>query len=428
MKSICMSSAATGIINSNIFYHKYLLNISGPARNKFSYKPLTSIPEHNTVINISGVTFVPNCFYVGSYNPAHLLFGYVTLFEWSTERKLSSDLPKIDYISTKLCASVFSMFRWEWGHIILKTIFSEWINSSLWSSLSEPTDSIVNNYTVNKHNYIEKSDRIYDYFNTDSSIQNRFISASNHNQAERMEKNTIFCYDYLLFTQRWGVLFQSNDILLKFQQKLKENFPIQKSFDTFHSNEELMQRCKTNQLRIKYQYVTANKRRVINTHDMYAILHNFSSDVSNFTVDALTPFHIQRELYNNFDILITPPGSHLTNMILVENYRENVAIIELATVMRDEFWRKNAIEFKFSSYIISDGHSPHINATVVNKHFEDLIHNNHECEAATNSSHGIYCSNTKIAWKISDSNFIINETIFQQDVREVIDHLCFKVL
>ena len=70
------------------------------------------------------------------------------------------------------------------------------------------------------------------------------------------------------------------------------------------------------------------------------------------TPDFYTPLANQITTYNNFDILVTQAGSHLTNLLFTN--RTRVGILELGLSIRDFFWRENAVRLGINHYYYSN--------------------------------------------------------------------------
>jgi len=62
------------------------------------------------------------------------------------------------------------------------------------------------------------------------------------------------------------------------------------------------------------------KRQFVNMDDVIKTAKQFSSEVFTFTTNESTPIESQAKLYNSFDILVTPHGSHNINALWINHY------------------------------------------------------------------------------------------------------------
>lgn len=121
----------------------------------------------------------------------------------------------------------------------------------------------------------------------------------------------------------------------------------------------LAHRCGTKGLRIHiFQRTTGSTLRSFqNLEEVQTLLRRYTSaPVKMVTFDMGTPVEEQAREFQAFDILVTPHGSHLANIVF--SRPETSSIVEVAPVVRDPCFRNNAVDANFSSYIISTGHRP----------------------------------------------------------------------
>ena len=96
-------------------------------------------------------------------------------------------------------------------------------------------------------------------------------------------------------------------------------------------------------------------RLFLNLDDVVDMMKGFSQDVQVFTVSSNSTFYEAWHYFNQFDIIIAPHGSHLTNGILIDFEKFEPAIIEVtATCINADF--KRNLEKYFAHYELSTGH------------------------------------------------------------------------
>lgn len=118
-------------------------------------------------------------------------------------------------------------------------------------------------------------------------------------------------------------------------------------------------RCRTGDLRIHlFQRSTGTTvRSFTNLEQVRALLQNFTSvPVSIVTINGSTPLASQADAFRAFNVLVTPHGSQISNIIFSDP--NTTAIVEVLPVVRDIAFYINAVDAKFASYVVSTGHTP----------------------------------------------------------------------
>ena len=413
----------------------FIYGLPKPIKFKSS-KLVSNTSSHHKTIFIKGKTIIPVCFYQGQ-NPAHLLFGFGFLFEYGININNPSyfHLSGIDLIFLAYCTPQNQLIRWPWGNVIMQTAISNWTNIGLFRPTKLNQKSNIVRY--------QDPERYPDHYTT-------------------------YCFDEMIITARKNILLNSKETLKRFQTALSDSLKVNqkkstittvlsnqnKKIKTLKDNKRLLyststnltdkdkllvsndndkdkldQRCQKNNLRISIQirhkprYQTSTIRAIVNLQEVIKVAKMFTKSVNVIRLNASSTFKEQYDVYNNFDILITSVGSHLTNMVLI-NHNKNVGIIELGIVVRDLFWKENAERFfGYDSYIISNGHIPDSTC----KHTSLLS----ECISTVDHSDTILCPSPKdgvllksTAWKVTDCNYIVNLKMLYRHIYTLSSKIC----
>jgi len=124
-----------------------------------------------------------------------------------------------------------------------------------------------------------------------------------------------------------------------------------------------------------------------------------------------TPPEDQVSLFRSFDVLITPHGSHLANMVFGTN---RTVFIEVAAVQYDNAPATNGAAFA-GEWILSFGHLPHNNTMLTEKM--------DGCKDNRDKSPEGPCPQT-LRLQFIQSNLIVNTTILRGDLERAITVLC----
>lgn len=394
------------------FYNRYEITPSNWRETFFSEKTNTSyyvkefwkmpiVPIHkapkSTLIEISGMTMLPECFYQGT-NPAHYIFGLSSLFEMAINLQNEYQNFQFDNLAMLRCSVPFDFPKWEWGKIVFSSVVSE-------------------------------------------LVKGRLIQDDNHKRLIMSDRRTpkLFCFENLIVPQRWDHFFSSLPYYNLFHKNLKNHMldylSLRKNLTTFNQqrlelihHENIRKRCEEKKLNIYFQHRASCDnglalRTISNINSMVDLARNYSSSVKRFTIGSKTSMIDQYIYYNSFDILVSPVGSQLSNLLLTE--RKNVAVIEIGVANREPLWYDaNNQLWNFKSYIVSNkGHTPLCK--------EKLAMFNQYCKPdpqlgedaiSCTAPNGTYKYN--VAWEITDCSFEVNLIFFQKQLKDSIRRLC----
>ena len=115
---------------------------------------------------------------------------------------------------------------------------------------------------------------------------------------------------------------------------------------------------KTNaRIRIFQRTQTNSSRKFINVEEVMKLAQTYTTQkVDVVNVNASTSISEQIRFFNEFDVLITPHGSHLANGIFTVR-PQNKAVVEVVPYAFDRVFYSNYIPaLGFAHYIISTGH------------------------------------------------------------------------
>ena len=157
-----------------------------------------------------------------------------------------------------------------------------------------------------------------------------------------------------------------------------------------------------------------NLRLFDNLNDVLLLLKSFSEFVEVFTISSNSSFFEAATLFNKYDIIITPHGSHLTNGILIDFQTRKPMIIELVATCINADFMKN-LGRHFATYEINTGH---------------LITNPEDREY-TSGCHGFHvrqCSYTPTCTfghvRTALQDIVVNITLLRDSVSEAISRSC----
>jgi len=150
-------------------------------------------------------------------------------------------------------------------------------------------------------------------------------------------------------------------------------------------------------------------RKFVNLEEVKKLAKEFSPNVKVVTTSGKMDFEEQRKIFNSFDILLTPHGSHLTNSIFIQN--NNTSIIECQSSCFHRF-----ITDSFSDYVISTGHQPEKES-------------NREIARRCNERQGDACQLSKFcnqnkAQMLLQDNLIIDIEILREEFRRSVKKIC----
>ena len=159
----------------------------------------------------------------------------------------------------------------------------------------------------------------------------------------------------------------------------------------------------------------SSKRHFINMDDLHDMASEYTMQpLQIVSVNASTPLRTVIELFNAFDILISPHGSHLSNAIFIT--RPRVTIIEVVGTCFNRDWKINLQHW--AKYQLSSTHIPqsrHLRETVQRCEADLKVKN--ECARTQNCT----LSDKK---KIVHSNLWINTSSLREYVENAIIFAC----
>ena len=102
---------------------------------------------------------------------------------------------------------------------------------------------------------------------------------------------------------------------------------------------------------------TRNLRAFINIYEVKALAQEFTTiPVQVITVNADTTTEDQIRVFNSFDVMLTPHGSHLTNGVFTVHPNDK-AVVEIESFAFDRvFYANYNAHLGYGAYILSTGH------------------------------------------------------------------------
>jgi hypothetical protein len=144
--------------------------------------------------------------------------------------------------------------------------------------------------------------------------------------------------------------------------------------------------------------------------------------VEVLTVHRGTPVKEQAKIFRTFDILITPHGSHLMNMIFAPN---QIGVIEVAPINHDSVFRDGSRSLHVRFYAISTGHQPaskdSARIACRGDEFSDLLHEH--CERDINSEWS--CPKTWSS-KWIPCDMVVDTAALNSHITKAIEMLCMS--
>jgi hypothetical protein len=240
-------------------------------------------------------------------------------------------LPMFEHLAFHQCPSynmAITNGGWPWGALIFDAATRYWADAGLWKSRDDVDVVELNrgdgNWTCFEDLYLETS-------------YNSWYPAPEYRQSWRQTLND-------------AVAHPSSSL-----DEHSSSHPSSARGD----GPSLSERCRTGGLRMHLlQRSTGSSLRTFtNLDQVRALLQNFTSaSVPVVTVNDTTPLSTQVDAFQAFDVLVTPHGSQIGNMIFSDP--NTTSIIEIIPVVRDIAFYRNAVEADFASYIVSTGHTP----------------------------------------------------------------------
>lgn len=342
---------------------------------------------------MSGPTFFLNCWRrrPEDTNPAHWLMKIHKLFEISevlASNKLAGQpkyLPTFQTMAFQQCASLPKMITegtWPWGLHVFKAATNSWSERGLWKSL-ETTEIIE-------------------------------LSANS---------NEWMCFEDLFFEVSYGMWFPAKQYQHAWQATLSKGLQIHQNQD--RNLKSLQGRCSQRNLNIYvFQRSSGSPRAFRNLDNVVKLLESYTNvPIVVVTVNASSSVDEQARLFRSFDLLVTPHGSHIANIIF--SARDTTAIIEVLPVVRDLAFQHTANDAEFASYVVSTGHLPiltHGNCSGYScKKGKDLAEA--ECHYDKKSSNYV-CPDPDIRSQLTSCDMIVDLDILRRSIEKSLAILC----
>ena len=351
--------------------------VIGPTHNMKVRHPTLSMKldwkEIKSIKYIDEPSLYQNCFEqrLDSYNPAHWLMKLGAMFEMGScalESKRSGaigpngqifsppwPLPLKNFYMHQ-CADPDST-NWAWGQNVYRIVEKVLVSSG-----------------ILRKNYKIIHDQGYE----------RIVKTENNPVVEPYE---ITCFTDFYMSQRNGVWMNKLDVLIPFRQysanligepkEAAESVPEtdtdnpntiptlpaycpkdSKAFMRRRSSKSFNPSEKTNAvIKIFKRTATSMLRSFLNMDELVELVQRFTNvPVEIITVNSSTSVKEQIVLFNSFDVLITPHGSHLANGIFTMNPGHK-AVIEIASFAFDRVFYSNYLShLGFGQYLLSTGH------------------------------------------------------------------------
>jgi hypothetical protein len=348
-----------------------------------------SIYSKLTNVHFAKSMYVLNCWrqHAASDNPAHLLMGYGKLFVASSgyyKEQEQDPLDTYDMIVYHQCPVPW----WPWAQLV---------------------DSLINKHAV-------LSGTINITLAGDINEARIFVPGSRKMLANPMPNDVVICGERV-FQEPFSVAkyFGSNNptVIKKWQDWLtkQQRNHVPNSLVKNQLAGERGLTCPRNLRFAMWKRTEGSALRLLtNENDIRHLVGEFSDHpLSIVTANANTPPEEQISVFRSFDILITPHGSHLANMIFA---RRHSVFIEVAAVFYDEAPLTNGAAFA-AKWILSLGH-----AATNEKLSEKMV----LCLHRDKSVNGT-CPH-HLRGQFIQSNLIVNTTILRHDIESAVAKLC----
>lgn len=307
-------------------------------------------------------------------NPAHMLMGMSNMFVYGKSDISSfqspNDGPAFDLLLAHQCSTING---WPWG---------EYVYDLFWKKA-------VREGTIRPSH----------------GSASMFLSYADDNLSK---DDNVVCGEDVYFAPHWAGNYLVNN-----------NFKAIETWENLFEKELPMgvnhtRLCNLRSLRIAiFQRNEGSALRSFqNIDEVKTLAKEYTSrEIPIITVNSTTPPDRQVALFQSFDILITPHGSHLSNMIF--NKRQSV-FIEVACVYFDGVFARNGKSFA-KSWINSYGHKPYNNAA--------LVQNMNKCV-----SKDLNICNKPMRLKFIQSDMVVNTTILRANLIQAVSILCGPVV
>jgi len=333
--------------DEDFYRNLQIKGVGGPV--SFKHISESSVFNNNNTKNITffpGKTLMPECIW-HDFNPAHFIFPLGVLFEWGISPP--PHFPSFDRATLHKCSSWEEyLVDWDWAQIVLETSLSPLAEKGYFGKEAQK-EALSPTPTSNRPFPPSKFDR-YPYPHVYSPPR------PNDDPTWHLD-----CFETLYLEQRWGVIVEKASNAKLFREKagkvLTKRYPERSMPSQPLTDKTVLSRCKSKSLNIQILLRPKEHRRVFSNVEEVLNATKLYTSVASVTRTSRDSFPTQVAVINNFDILVTVTGSHLTNLLFTN--RSNVAILEVGLGIRDWFWRENAFNFGIKHYFFSHtGHVP----------------------------------------------------------------------
>lgn len=375
---------------------------------KPTFRPIyesSSYKWRNRTIYFHGNTLLPQCFW-HSNSPGHWIFPMSAIFELG-RKKPKTIFPQFDRLALMKCPNWQGILhQWEWGQLTLEAALDPLVERGLFLSYNHSANaSWPLLHMAGAKNIAYPLPHIF------SSVRHATLTPP-----------LLVCFESLHVISRWGVTSNSTDDVNTFRQsvlkaKMKKNKKSRKDImNSPLSDASVSDRCRDKSLRVVLHLRRKGSRTLINDDEIVTAIKKYTNEVSK-NYSGAPAMEEQILLYNSYDILVSPPGSHLVNMIFTN--RTRVAVIEIGLAVRDTFWRENSLRIGINNYYYSmagsDGDEQCYKENKMDK----------GCKVQADGQTVICPLLKNELWNaIGDCSFTLNTTVFEAQLKNAIRNIC----
>jgi hypothetical protein len=220
---------------------------------------------------------------------------------------------------------------WEWGKAVLAVTLAAAMETKMFHGGDSENPTVISGYFYN----------------------------------ERVDE--LVCFDDVYVSLRSGIWLQGAEDLVTFRKHLADI--VGEPAEALTKPEEppvvmgpttLQPYCTTDGTKSKAKikiYQRYEGRKFLNLEEVKALVQKYTSvPVEVVSAGLNTSITDLIKLFNDFDVLVTPEGGHLTNGLFTMNPGSK-AIVEVSSAVYELLYYKNFIlRMGFATYILSDGH------------------------------------------------------------------------
>lgn len=316
---------------------------------------LVNHTEAASYARIPGRVFAPDCGHALLPNPVHLLFGVGAALAAARNPALvvtdergqllqthgQRQQHAFDTVSLLFCPHWRHFPEWQLGELFWKAAFDGWVAKGLVSDVDASRFPPLEDLIGQQRTHFKPMGH--------ASREEGNDSAGSGPEPEAV------CFDDITIS-RSGFLLLNPEDRTTLLSTLRRLDPLLRSTTSkFVQKSSLAERCRQNTLRIVHYLRLKN-----DSTDARALV--FPSSITKGVFHIMTtlssdPLSSQYLAWNDFDILVTPAGSHLALLALTDNLGEK-AVVEVGAALRDGFTRGNVEKWGIGAYLYSHGHSP----------------------------------------------------------------------